>query len=374
MRRRWGPAGLAVWLVVAGLGAAVPVRVEGKERSAPCMRLQGERQVRGETLCEDVFSCFRSPGQVYDRIGLRRIAPCEDPIGPVVLYFPGVFMNGEVAGNDANYDLRLYLAQAGLRVWSLDYRTHAVPSTASPKDLEVFDDWKRDMFVDDAAWAAGFVRSADPPGPLYLAGFGFGGDMAYAVAARDDQPVGGLIILDGVPDGPGLFRSEGGRGPALDVAGTRLSFAEWQRLLRAVQRDPKGPSPVSGGKAGSSLADLAYNAPSFGGVGGMSTARDGVTDPRVLADILLTFDRWWPREALDGRTKPSKRTMPVLAFASGAQGSAWSDRVRKGAESFGGSRTTFDEVPLHGHLDLLAGKLAASEVYEPIRMWLLGGR
>jgi len=101
------------------------------------MRLQGERQVRGETLCEDVFSCFRQPGSVYNRIGLRRIAPCEDPIGPVVLFFPGVFMNGEIAGNDAKYDLRLYLAQAGLRVWSLDYRTHAVPSTASPKDLEV---------------------------------------------------------------------------------------------------------------------------------------------------------------------------------------------------------------------------------------------
>ena len=114
------------------------------------MRLQGERQVRGETLCEDVFSCFREPGSIYDRIGLRRIAPCEDPIGPVVLFFPGVFMNGEIAGNDAKYDLRLYLAQAGLRVWSLDYRTHAVPSTASPKDLEVFDDWTREVFLEDA--------------------------------------------------------------------------------------------------------------------------------------------------------------------------------------------------------------------------------
>ena len=68
---------------------------------------------------------------------------------------------------------------------------------------------------------------------------------------------------------------------------------------------------------------------------------------------------------MDGRAKPSGRTMPVLAFASGAQGQAWTDRVRQGAESFGGGKTTFEEVPLHGHLDLLAGKLAASEVFEP---------
>lgn len=372
MRRRWGSAWLLAGLVAVGLGAAGPAPVAAKERSAPCMRLQGERQVRGETLCEDAFSCFRQPGGVYDRIGLRRLGPCEDPIGPVVLFFPGVFMNGEIAGNNANYDLRLYLAQAGLRVWSLDYRTHSVPSTASSQDLEVFDDWNRDVFLDDAAWAAGFVRSADPPGPLYLAGIGFGATMAYAVAARDDQPVGGLIILDGVPDGPGLFRSDGGRGPALEVAGTHQTFDEWQRLLRAVVRDPKGPSPVSGGKAGTALADQAYTAPSFGGAGGMSTARDGVTAPRVLAQLLLTFDRFWPRAALDVRVKPPKRTMPVLAFASGAQGQAWADRVRQGAESFAGAKTTFEEVPLHGHLDLLAGKLASSEVFEPIRVWLVG--
>jgi pimeloyl-ACP methyl ester carboxylesterase len=305
---------------------------------------------------------------------VRRIAPCEDPIGPVVLFLPGVFMNGEIVGNNANYDLRLYLAQAGLRVWSVDYRTHAVPAVVSPKDLEVFDDWTPEVFQDDAAWAAGFVRTADPPGPIYLIGFGFGAGLAYAVAAREDQPVAGLVVLDGLPNGPGLFRSEGGRGPALDVAGSRLSFDDRQRLLRAVARDPKAPSPMSRGKAGPALADLAYNAPSFGGAGGMSTARDGVTDPRVLAQLLLTFDRYWPRDALDSKTKPSKRTMPVLAFASGAQGAAWADRVRQGAESFGGGRTTFEEVPLHGHFDLLAGKLAASEVYEPIRSWLLGGR
>jgi pimeloyl-ACP methyl ester carboxylesterase len=372
MRRRWGSAGLLAGLLLAELGPAGPAPVGAKERSAPCMRLQGERQVRGETLCEDVFSCFREPGSIYDRIGLRRIAPCEDPIGPVVLFFPGVFMNGEIAGNDAKYDLRLYLAQAGLRVWSLDYRTHAVPSTASPKDLEVFDDWTREVFLEDAAWAAGFARSADPPGPLYLAGIGFGAAMAYGVAAREDEPVGGLIILDGVPNGPGLFRSEGGRGAALDVTGSRQTFDERQRLLRAVVQNPKGPSPVSGGKAGAALADLAYNAPGFGGAGGMSTARDGVTDARALAQLLLTFDRYWPRDAVDGRAKPSGRTMPVLAFASGAQGQAWTDRVRQGAESFGGGKTTFEEVPLHGHLDLLAGKLAASEVFEPSRVWLLG--
>jgi hypothetical protein len=154
----------------------------------------------------------------------------------------------------------------------------------------------------------------------------------------------------------------------------RLSFDERQRLLRAVVRNPAGSSPVPGfAKAGTALADVAWTAPGFGGPGGLSAARDGVTDVRILAQLLLTFDRWWPRAALagDGPRGP-KRPVPVLAFASDRPGPEWFERVRAGAEAFGGESATVEEMPLHGHLDLLAGKLAASEVFEPIRVWLAG--
>jgi pimeloyl-ACP methyl ester carboxylesterase len=363
---------LLVLAAAAGCGGSRARPLKGEETTpAACVRLQGERQVRGETLCEDVFSCFRPPNGVVDRIGLRRLAPCAGGGGPVVLYFPGMHMNGEISGNSANYDFRLYLAQAGIRTWSLDYRTHAVRSDASQEELTTLAGWTRERFLEDAEWATTFVRSADP-GPLYLAGFSFGASMAYGIASLGDQPVVGLVILDGVPGG-GSSTADAGGSSAIDVGGGRLSFEDRERLLQAVIRSPNGPSPVGGGTAGSSLAEIVYTAPSFGGQGGLSAARNGVTDVGVLARLLDSYDRWWPRAALaPGSGKGPRRKLPVIAFASGNMGTAWVARVKDGAEDFGGDRTEFHELPLHGHLDVLIGRLASREVFEPIRRWLLG--
>ena len=61
-----------------------------------CTRLQSERAVRGQWLCETVWTCVRPPGGRFDRVGLRRIATCDAPSGPIVLYLPGMHMNGEI--------------------------------------------------------------------------------------------------------------------------------------------------------------------------------------------------------------------------------------------------------------------------------------
>ncbi len=372
MSARRGRAVLLLALAAAGCGGRGRVSKGVDATPAACVRLQGERQVRGQALCEDVFSCFRPPGGVVDRIGLRRVAPCGGAGGPVVLYFPGVHMNGEIAGTSANNDFRLYLAQAGIRTWSLDYRTHAVRPQATQEELTTLSTWSRDTFLDDAEWATTFVRSTDP-GPLYLAGFSFGAGIAYSVAGGGGQPVAGLIILDGVP-GAGGAGSEGGGSSAMDVGGGRLPYEDRARLLAAVIRSPSGPSPVGGGTAGSALADIVYTAPSFGGQGGLSAARNGVSDVRALARLLDTYDRWWPRAALAGSGGGGRKKMPVIAFASENMGPSWVKRVKDGAENFGGDRTEFYELPMHGHLDVLVGRLAPGEVYEPIRRWLMGER
>src|SRR5262249_2290196 len=130
MSWRRAAALLALVLTVAGCGGRT--RVMRDTSGAACMRLSSERQVRGETLCEDVFTCIRPPGGLVDRIGLRRLALCSGATGPVVLFLPGMHMNGQLASTDARYDLRLYLAQAGIRAWSLDYRTHNLPPHATP--------------------------------------------------------------------------------------------------------------------------------------------------------------------------------------------------------------------------------------------------
>jgi len=360
----------AALVLVAGALACRGPRPEG--RTATCTHVQAERQVYGAALCEDVWACPRPPGGPLDRIGLHRLAPCEGATGPIVLYLPGMHMNGELPIAEPRHDLRVYLAAAGLRTWGLDYRTHVVAADAPAGDLAALSRWSADLFVDDVAWATAFVRGAEA-GPLYVAGFSQGAAFAYRLASREGQELAGLLILDGAVGG-GRAPADGGL--AIDVGGSRLPFAERQRLLADVIADPLRPSSLPGfANAGAALADVLYTAPSFGGQGGLANTRAGLSDVRLLATLLASYDRWWPRAALDAPAPPRpRRTLPVLAFASTALGAEWVKRVRDSAEAYGGSSATVRDLPGYGHLDMLVGRRAANDVFEPARAWLLGAR
>jgi pimeloyl-ACP methyl ester carboxylesterase len=359
---------LVLLACLLALGACRQVPVGRPEGS--CTHVQAVREVRGVALCEDAWSCQRPPNGRFDRIGLHRLVPCEDAIGPVVLYLPGMHMNGELPVIEPRHDLRAYLAVNGIRTWGLDYRTHAVPADAAPDDLTVVARWDAETFADDAAWAVGFVRGGDP-GPLYLAGFSYGASLAYRLAAAPGDQFAGLIILDGAA---GAGDSDRRAAPAvIDVGGSRLPYAERQSLLTTVLSDPRAPSPLPGyASAGEALAGVLHTAPSFGGDGGL--ASDGVSDVRVLATLLRGYDRWWPRAALEAGDAPRPaQQVPVLAFASSRMGPDWSLRVEASARAYGGADTTVRELPGYGHLDVLVARRAAREVFEPTLVWL-GGR
>jgi pimeloyl-ACP methyl ester carboxylesterase len=360
---------LGLVALVGVLGCRGP-RAQGPE--APCTHVQATREAQGTVLCEDVWTCGRPPGGRFDRIGLHRLAPCEAVAGPVVLYLPGMHMNGELAIATPRNDLRVYLAVAGVRTWGVDYRTHAVPADAKPEDLAALAGWTSDVFVDDAAWAAGFVRGLDP-GPLVVAGFSQGATLGYRLAARAHAGLAGLVALDGVADPPS---PPDGNGPAIDVGGSRLPFPVRRTLLAQVLADPAAPSPLPGfATAGDALAGVLYSAKSFGGNGGLANTRDGVSDVRVLAALLSRYDRWWPRAALDAPPpKPSGTPLPVLAFASTKLGSEWVDRVTASARAFGADAATVRVLPGYGHLDVLVSRAAARAVYAPTLSWLTGAR
>jgi len=271
-------------------------------------------------------------------------------------------MNGELPRDDRAVDFRRLLAAAGVRVWSLDYRTHAVPADASPEELRALEAWTAEVFADDAAAAAHVVREVDA-GPFYLAGFSFGAGLAYRLVARN-AAVDGLVVLDGMPpDG----RTPEPGAPAIDVGGSRLPWFERARLIAAVLESPAAPSPLRGfATAGDALADAVFTARSFGGAGGLSAAKSGVTDVRSLAGLLATYDRWWPRAALGGPPVVPTRPLRVLAFASTTMGPAWTARVRGGARAFGGEDAKVHELPGHGHVDVLVGRDVGRLVVEPI--------
>jgi pimeloyl-ACP methyl ester carboxylesterase len=335
-----------------------------------CTHIQAERQVQGLILCEDAWTCARPPNGRFDRVGLHRLAACEGADGPIVLYLPGMHMNGELPIVEPRNDLRAYLAVNGVRTWGLDYRTHVVPPDASPQDLQALSGWTADVFASDAAWAAGFVRGAEP-GPLYLAGFSHGAALAYRLAAQRGERFAGLLILDGaLPAGSTADRN----GPAIDVGGSRLPFAERERLLAVTTADPGAPSPIAGYRtAGEALAQILYTAPAFGGDGGLANTRDNISDIRVLAMLLRAYDRWWPRATLDGSPPgPPDAPVPVLAFTSTRLGPEWIARVNAAARAFGGPKAIVRELPAYGHLDVLVGRRAARDVFEPSLSWLGG--
>jgi pimeloyl-ACP methyl ester carboxylesterase len=322
-------------------------------------------------LCETQYSLLRPRGGPFDQVRARRLAKCDVKGGgaPVVVYLPGMHMNGDMP---AAPDFRRTLAAAGVRVWSVDYRTHFVPADASSDALDDLTPWNQTVFAGDAEALAVLSRTVDT-GPLYIAGFSFGAGMAYRLATRDPLRVAGLVILDGVPPEP-RDRS-GGDGPAIDVGSTRLPYETRTKLLADVLADPGNPSPVPDyATAGAALADIVDTSKSFGGHGGLSGVKHGTTDVRALASLLSTYDRWWPRATLDA--KPSlpapTRSMRVLAFASANMGPAWIQRVRDGARTFGGDGATVIELPAYGHVDVLIGKDAPRLVFEPMRRFIQG--
>ena len=340
---------------------------------ASCRRVRAERVVEGITLCEDVWTCERPPRGEFDTVGLHRLAGCDAPAdAPVLLYLPGMHMNGELPFNEPRNDLRLFLAVRGVRTWGLDYRTHTVPPTATPQELQTLSRWTSDVFRDDAAWAAAFVKAAD--GRLdHVAGFSQGAVIAYDLAARRVSPGMTLVILDGalptdrdVPPG----------GPAIDVAGGRLTYPTRRALMDAVIADPDGPSPLAGfPSAGEALRKVLYAAQSFGGRGGLANTYDDVSDLRVLATLLRSYDRWWPRAAVGGDApSPPTASVPVLAFATGRLGPAWTERVRTSAEAFAKGKATVVELPNYGHLDVLVAREAAHDVFLPAFEWIQAPR
>lgn len=274
-------------------------------------------------LCEDRRETSRAPDGAWDRIALRRLAPCGVPRETAdratqVVYLPGTHMNGSLALRDERHEFRLYLARRGVVVWSLDYRTHVVPPDT--EDLAFMGGWTWQVFRDDAAAALDLVRN-ETTGPVVVAGFSLGASFASALAvespladrgdsdtpdgavdgegAGPDRPPAGLALLDGVA--PGLLPAASASRPvpvAIDVGSSRLPFARRQALLAAVIADAHGPSGnAEFPTVGHELAYLLYTSATFGGRGGLSDALHGRADIADVARLLASYDRFWPGAA-----------------------------------------------------------------------------
>lgn len=354
-------------LVLAALTGCRGPGPGAAREGARCAHLQSTRAVRGVALCEDIWSCERPPGGALDRIGVRHLGACGSLLGPVVLLLPDRHMSSETGQVDADTDLRLYLAQAGVQAWSLDYRTHAA-GLLEEDPVAAMKSWNVDTFVRDVDWAVAFIRGATPK-PVTLIGIGDGATLAYAAVRSGIRGVGRIVAIDGALVPAPTVQAAG---PAIEARVGTLGWKEGEDLARAARFDARNPSPVPGFvTAGEALLDALHRAPGWGRPGGLANATLALADPEVLARYLASQDRWWPAAVAEHAvTGGPNEPLPVLAFAAGGRGTDWVQAVRTAATTFGGEHADVRVLGGQGHLDVILGRQAAPRVYEPIRRWL----
>ncbi len=318
---------------------------------------------------------------IYDNIALNRIARGPHPPQHSdirVLYLPGTNQNGEIAVDDPRYSFPIYLATHGVDVWAFDYRTHYVPSSVTPIAInEVFKGWTNEAFAADIAAAASFVLSETNSKKLFVAGFSRGVMFAYLFTAMHPDEIAGIIALDGfIPRRPSQPMAEDHL--VDDLAGKNLTWEKRQFLMQAVIANPNGPAPLPKYKtAAENLEHVVYDSRDFGGKGGLANPFGGYSDPVVLARVLIGYDRYWPAvQNYENPFTPELRAalkqsqVPLIAFSSTNIAPDWPAWVVESAHSTGSDDVTIRTLQNWGHLDVLCGTQAESQVFAPTMAWL----
>ena len=316
----------------------------------------------------------------FDKIALHRIAKGPNPPAhpeAVVLYLPGTNMNGELALDDPRYSFQVYLAEHGVDVWSMDYRTHFIPAETPPSDLSELAGWTNDLFESDIDTAAKFVSEKSGHSRIFVAGFSRGVEFAYPFAAMHPERVAGIIALDGfIPTHPMRTEPVAPGQYAEDIAGKHLTYDKRYKLVQMVIENPDQPAPIPKYKtARENLEHVMYDAAP--GNGAFANMPGGYSDAVVLAKLLIAYDRYWP-SVQDGDNpftpqllaslKASK--IPVIAFASTNFGAHWPGQVEVASKSTGAPDPSFTRFDNWGHLDVLAGTKSESQVFAPTMAWI----
>jgi pimeloyl-ACP methyl ester carboxylesterase len=285
-------------------------------------------------------------------------------------------MNGELAVLDEGHAFRLYLARRHVPVWSLDYRTHFVaPDT---EGLKFMRGWSSEVFLGDAIEALDFVLEKGKQtgmGKVVVAGFSRGATFAYVLGERRTASVAGLVILDGVA--PGALGDMGSRQrdqPAIDIGSRRLPYPKRKVLLEAVVANPKTPSTdPEHPTVGDHLGHILFTSRTFGGRGGLSAAREGRASIRTVAQLLLSYDRYWPTATTgfgDAAALVQRTDRPVFALASTNIGTRFTEAVVSSARAAAGPAATVVVLDGYGHLDVLVGRDVRKRAFEPLVAWL----
>jgi pimeloyl-ACP methyl ester carboxylesterase len=350
------------------------------------------------------------PHGPYDKIGLHRLVKTGIVPQGVVFILPGTWGSGEQMISNPpsdnwtayeNNSIALYLANRNFDVYSMDYRTHFVPTNLSASQLSFMANWGWTQWISDIKEAVDKAKEVSGAQKIYMGGQSFGGLAAMNYASvywKDDLK--GLIPFDAA--GMGLpYGALGIKNPnptntynltaaiaKMNATGTWATAANSGALSEFKYADahPGAPSPVPGyANITAYLANALYYA---WGPGGVSNIYGGYGNARVMIHICATFDPYWPNRlgfettaytdwtncpyvTYDFDDHYSNIDVPLLAFQSQYFG-----YPTYGPFQHGIANPDFTRILLkgYGHLDVFSGNYIEKDVNDPTYQWLMGAR
>jgi pimeloyl-ACP methyl ester carboxylesterase len=390
-------ASVAVLVSVLATGAASASAQPALADGASWKVDQAERPLAaGSSVQETVWSTGRPPGGPFDKIAVHRYRarPASGAAAPVatLLYLPGTNMNGIAALTGESHNLWVFLANRGVEVFAIDYRTRFIPPDTPATGLASLRAWGVDAFTADIAAAAALARKESGRERLFVAGFSRGVFLAYAYAGTEFDKVAGLVVLDGpfknhAPKGQydaaaGLAKLEGGGVWGTDVSGS-LGWDNRQKLMKAVAANPDAAASDAKFKT---IGDQLANVLQFAWrPGGLANPQGGMSRPQILASLLGGYDRYYPAvQDIDGRSiadhdddpktpvddKWGELKLPILLFASTGMGGDFLLNAIYSADKSGSTDVTLNVLERYGHLDVLVGEHAQKDVFQPAIEWI----
>ncbi|HAK50324.1 MAG TPA: hypothetical protein DCM54_00250 [Gammaproteobacteria bacterium] len=337
-------------------------------------------------LTETVWRQPVAPGGEFDVVAVHRYRNRDVETVAALFFLPGTNMNGELAILNERHNLWLYLANRGVEVFAMDYRTHFVSHEVD--EIDFMKEWTAAAFVDDAALLVQEVRSLLPDHPLFVGGFSRGVSYAYALAGKVD--FAGLIALDGSfkqakPRGFDLasaLMQFDERGDYASVL-SRRGYAARAALMSGVIEDQHGPASSDRYETvGEELASVLHRA---WGPGALANTEQRLSPIRVLARQMVDYDWYFPSiQNIEGRSIAShaddpatdlddhfgQMSLPIIYFGSGNMGSEFVLSGIYSATRSGSRDVTLHLLEGYGHADVLVADSARVDVYEVIEIWL----
>lgn len=353
-------------------------------------------------------------------VGLRRLSLKNVTSSKsVVVYLPPSGTSARLYTTSENYDFRIYLANRGYTVFSVDYRSSFITEGAT--DISEMAGFTTSVTLSDIQSAISFIKEITAVDKVYLIGHSTGARYVYLYAcARWQEDLAGMIPMDGSPwEANGSPEAENQMDidvgyaalAAGDTPANRALFASWgldpgelyydveitnfatpfgEAVYTYYAEGPNAPSPVPGFATVSDyLADQFYT---VWGDGQLTNVLNGYASVAVLLDFVIEagVDHWplvdyledaylgnWvgnpPDTTLQFINNIASVNIPILVFAS----TQWTDALgyqyrwkHEGYEMITSTDRQYVLLEGFGHLDILVGEYARDRVYEVIYNWL----